>query len=158
MNKSLLVFGGVLMLGCAQTVIPAEPPVETKEAVEDFPFKTQRVGAVAEEVFVVQPRQGAEILSPLQLKGKAPGYWFFEATAPVDVVDWNGKIFAQGYIQAQGEWMTEELVTFVGTIEFELPTDLYKDHGWVILRRHNASGLPEHDAAVEVPVKFELED
>jgi hypothetical protein len=48
--------------------------------------------------------------------------------------------------------MTEDFVPFTATIEFETPD--YGDIGALILKKDNPSGLPEHDDAYEIPVRF----
>ncbi|HCB56302.1 hypothetical protein A2239_03330 [Candidatus Uhrbacteria bacterium RIFOXYA2_FULL_40_9] len=93
------------------------------------------------------------ISSPLTITGQARGSWFFEATAPVVLVDWDGLIIAQGYIQTTEDWMTTEFVPFEGTLEFEIPS--YKNNGAIIFHNDNPSGLPEHDRAVEIPIFYE---
>lgn len=92
------------------------------------------------------------IESPLEVAGRARGSWYFEASFPVVLVDWDGLIIAEGVATADGEWMTEEFVPFRATLEFERPE--YGERGTIILQKHNASGLPEHDDALEVPVRF----
>lgn len=98
------------------------------------------------------PQSGVQVQNPITLSGRARGYWFFEASAPVVVVDWDGRIIGEGYVTADGEWMTEDLVPFSGEVSYDLPVDSYSASGTVIFRRDNPSGLPENDAAVEVPV------
>ncbi|MDP4010297.1 MAG: Gmad2 immunoglobulin-like domain-containing protein [Candidatus Spechtbacteria bacterium] len=112
------------------------------------------------------PRPNEVIKSPLTITGEARGYWFFEASFPVILTDWDGKIIAQHYAEAQSEWMTEELVPFKATLQFENPSwdaDFSK-RGTLILQKDNPSGLPEHDdltasnaqaGALEIPVFFE---
>lgn len=103
---------------------------------------------------VTAPAPEQTVSSPIEVKGQAQGNWFFEANAPVVVVDWDGLIIGEGYIEAQGNWMTEEFVPFTGSIDYDLPPDTVYERGTVIFRRANPSGLPENDQAVEVPVNF----
>ena len=98
------------------------------------------------------PRPNQTIESPLTIKGQARGFWFFEGDFSVVLVDWDGLIIAEGFATAEGDWMTEEFVSFNAVLEFE--TLEYKNNGTLILRKDNASGLPEHDDALEVPVLF----
>lgn len=98
------------------------------------------------------PRSGDTISSPLEVVGTARGNWYFEASFPVIVVDWDGKIIGQGIAQAQGDWMTTDFVPFKGTITFEDPT-VY-NRGAVIFRKDNPSGDPSRDDALEIPVFF----
>ena len=106
------------------------------------------------------PRQNEEIASPVTITGEARGTWYFEATFPVVVVDWDGLIIGEGYAEAQSNpdasdgagWMTEDFVPFRGTITFKTPT--YQNYGALILQKSNPSGLSEHDDALEIPVLF----
>ncbi|MFW6084701.1 MAG: Gmad2 immunoglobulin-like domain-containing protein [Gemmatimonadota bacterium] len=109
----------------------------------------------ADLVRLESPEPLAVIESPLEVSGRARGFWYFEASFPVVLVDWDGLIIAEGVATADGEWMTEEFVPFHSTLEFETPE--YGERGTLILQKHNASGLPEHDDALEVPVRFEGE-
>lgn len=101
---------------------------------------------------IVDFEPGSTITSPLTITGQARGTWFFEATAPVVLVDWDGLIIGEGYIQTQGDWMTEDFVLFIGTLEFDKPS--YGNTGALILQASNPSDLPEYDRAVEIPIKF----
>jgi len=101
---------------------------------------------------VSSPRPSEEIASPLVIIGEARGTWFFEASFPVVLVDWDGLIIAEGHAEAQSNWMTEDFVPFQATLIFKAP--IYKNYGTLILRKDNPSGLPEHDNAIEVPVLF----
>lgn len=101
------------------------------------------------------PASGDLVTSPITITGEARGSWYFEASFPVKLVDANGRILAQGPAQAQGEWMTPEFVPFTATWAFSKPTT---DTGTLILRNDNASGLPENDKEIEIPVRFAISD
>lgn len=95
---------------------------------------------------------GSYISSPVTITGKARGNWFFEASFPISIVNWDGLIIGQGIAQAQGEWMTENFVPFEAKITFDKAT--YKNNGAIILQKDNPSGLPENDDALEIPIFF----
>lgn len=109
-------------------------------------------------IFIEFPEKEAEISSPLTVRGLAKGPWYFEASFPVIVVDWDGRIIAQVPAQAQGDWMTTDYVPFIAEIKFvkpENPTNQdYAKRGAVIFKKDNPSGLPEHDDAREITVFF----
>ncbi|MGM0482694.1 MAG: Gmad2 immunoglobulin-like domain-containing protein [Patescibacteria group bacterium] len=108
------------------------------------------------DITITSPEPNQVIESPLELQGKARGSWFFEATAPVLLVDEDGQNIARGTIEAQGDWMTENFVEFKGEITFEEPENLAEssDSGTLIFQKANPSGLPENDEAMEIPVLF----
>lgn len=112
-----------------------------------------------DRIQVSSPRIGDIITSPLKVSGKARGTWFFEASFPVIVVDWDGLIIGEGHAElspAGGDWMTTDYVPFEGTITFTTPPDTGPQsvRGAVIFKKDNPSDLPENDAAVEIPIRF----
>lgn len=110
------------------------------------------IDAKADLIQLEAPLPYATIPSPIIVTGQARGYWFFEATAPVMVVNWDGLIIGEGYVETVGNWMTEDFVPFTGIITYTLPADSYSTRGALILKKSNASGLPEHDDAFEIPI------
>lgn len=108
------------------------------------------------------PSFGESVTSPLQVSGQARGTWFFEASFPLVLVDWDGRIIAEHYATAEGEWMTEDFVPFTAEIDFESPYQAgdpdFMRRGTLILQRANPSGLPENDDAVEVVVEFTADE
>ncbi|MBI2063276.1 MAG: tryptophan-rich sensory protein [Candidatus Yanofskybacteria bacterium] len=97
------------------------------------------------------------VSSPLTVKGQARGIWFFEASFPIVLTDWDGRIISEGYAMAKKDWMTEDFVPFEGVIEFKKPEYIgdFSRRGALILRKDNPSGLPEYDDAIEIPILFE---
>jgi hypothetical protein len=122
---------------------------------EDGRIFTEYIGNELEKIDLIKidnPRPNQEIESPIVIEGQARGYWFFEASFPVFLVNWDGLIIAQGIAEAQSDWMTEDFVSYKVTLEFEKPE--YSDKGVLILKKDNPSGLPEHDDALEIPIIF----
>lgn len=99
------------------------------------------------------PRPNQIIKSPLVIEGEARGNWYFEGDFPIVLTDWDGKIIAEGFAVAGGEWMTENFVSYKAELEFELPK--YSNKGTLILQKDNPSGLPEFDDVLEIPIFFE---
>lgn len=105
-----------------------------------------------DSIIIESPRPNLTVSSPLKISGEAVGFWFFEASFPVKLVDDNGSILSTGIATAKGEWMTENFVGFESTLTFEKPTS---QTGKLILQKDNPSGLAENDAELIVPVRFE---
>lgn len=129
--------------------------------VEDI-HQEELVMAENENVKVEEPLIGQTISSPLKITGQARGWWFFEADFPVVLVDWDGRIVAQGIAQAQADpatgevnWMTEDFVPFEAELEFVKPDVSVSNRGSLILKKDNPSGLPENDDALEFEIYFE---
>lgn len=147
MKNTIAVIGIIVIVALFWIFAPhkTQAPVEN-EAVTVI----SEIGDVP--VFITSPLPESIIESPLEISGSAPGYWFFEGDAPVLLTNWDGLIIAEGYITAQGNWMTEGMVEFSGSLQFDIPE--YGDNGFLILQRDNPSGLPANDDAVEYQVFF----
>ncbi|MEK7514203.1 MAG: Gmad2 immunoglobulin-like domain-containing protein [Patescibacteria group bacterium] len=161
----LLVFLGTLFFFQPQKEIPADfascqrlgyPTAESyprqcrageKTYVEDIGNELTK----SDLIRLSSPRPGEMLSSPVRIEGEARGYWFFEASFPIEVRDANGEVLGIAIAQAQGDWMTEEFVSFEATIAF---TASKFERGTLILKKDNPSGLPEHDDALLVPVTF----
>ena len=188
--KWLVIVGGVVLVGLGVAYVLVPVPQEGDQVlVEVTSFETcvaagnavmesyprqcrsadgelfvEHIGNELEKMDLIRlntPRPNAMITSPLTITGEARGPWFFEASFPVVLTDWNGLIIAEYFATAQGEWMTEDFVPFESVLEFEKPypqegevPDFMK-RGTLILHKDNPSGLPEHDDALEIPVWFE---
>lgn len=116
-----------------------------------FP-KAIKISDKSDLIVVSTPVRDSLISSPLSISGRARGTWFFEGGFPLELIDDEGNIIAQGHATAQGEWMTEEFVPFLGTLQFNSPSR--NGRGELILKRDNPSGLPEHDDSISVSVIF----
>jgi len=116
------------------------------------------IDSKADLIVVTSPLPLGTVSNPLSVIGEARGYWYFEADFPVALTDWNGLIIGEGIATAQDEWMTEDFVPFVATIDFVSSYNSsdpdFMQNGFLILQRDNPSGLPENDDALEIPVRF----
>lgn len=123
---------------------------------EFAPCPTPPSSRIADDLIVIDyPMLGDTISSPVIVRGKARGSWFFEASFPIIIVDWDGRIIGEGHATAQDDWMTTEFVPFIGTISYTVDPQTPYDRGAVIFRKDNPSGLPQNDDAREVPIVFE---
>ncbi len=129
------------------TTTPQPPPVPRQPNVS-----APTPAPLHERVSVTSPKPTATVGKKFSVTGKAPGNWFFEASAPVMVRDLEGNKLAQSYVQAQGEWMTTELVDFKGDIEV---TSAYKGPAVLVMMKDNPSGLPENDDSLEIPITIQ---
>ena len=100
----------------------------------------------------ISVREDDAIRSPLVVSGEARGFWFFEASFPIRLYDGNGKELAVGIAQAGSDWMTTDYVPFRAELIFTKPTTA---EGTLVLQKDNPSGLPEHDASITIPIKFD---
>lgn len=134
-------------------VMESYPRQCTTPAGEHF---TEDIGNALEKqdmIVIETPRPGDTITSPLVVTGQARGNWYFEASFPVELRDATGKVIAQGYAQAQGEWTTDEFVPFQ-SVPVTFAPQPAGSTGTLVFKKDNPSGLPEYDDALMVPVTF----
>jgi hypothetical protein len=104
-------------------------------------------------IVVASPAAGAVIASPLKIRGRARGSWFFEGDFPVALKDARGRVIGRSHATAQGEWMTPRFVPFTATLEFDSPGA--GGRGVLELIKDNPSERRELDDALRLPVFFE---
>jgi hypothetical protein len=100
---------------------------------------------------VFEPKKDGLVKSPLIIKGKAKGNWFFEAEFLVKLMDGNGKEISQSIAKAEGEWMIEDFVPFSATIKFNAPRT---SNGFIVFSKNNPSGMPANDYSTSIEVRF----
>jgi hypothetical protein len=145
----MLILIIVFILGLMTAVIIFYPnSVDAPKHSQTWPL-TERG---SDNLRLFSPQPGDEITNPLLVIGEARGNWYFEASFPVILTDWDGLIIAEGIAQAQGDWMTTDFVPFSATLNFTKPG--YGTTGSLILKKDNPSDLPEFDDAVEITIKF----
>ncbi len=130
-------------------VCPAALPIDASV--------TAAIAAKANLVTITSPQPNEVIVSGVTVSGQARGGWFFEASFPVTLTNWDGLIIAQGVATAEGDWMTENFVPYTATLTFISPLQVGAEHtkrGSLILQKDNPSGLPENDDSLEIPVRF----
>lgn len=140
----ILFSSGIYIWSNNQSSAPTEPTPTTGDNTEE-PSTNHPL------ITVVSPQPNQNISSPLTISGEARGNWYFEATFPVSIEDANGNQLAEGYATAQGDWMTTEFIPFTAQLTFSKPAT---KTGKLILKKSNASGLPENDDQIEIPVNF----
>ncbi len=88
----------------------------------------------------------------LSYRGVIKGGYFFEGNILINVFDKNKKVIFSSNAVAKGEWMTAEPVSFEGNIDFTL---LPKGPAYIEIHNDNASGLPENDKSILIPIVIE---
>lgn len=134
--------------------VGTETPSTTAELPADI---AAHIAEKSERIVMTSPAPYETITSPVTITGEARGNWFFEASFPIVVVNWDGLIIGEGFATATGDWMTTEFVPYTAEVYFSPDPNAYSQNGAIILQRDNPSGLPEYDEALEIPVVFSLE-
>ncbi len=146
----------IVVLAVVLFVTPASvsAPTVPSEASEDTSIRKPEESAAQPlhtKVSITSPKSGATVGKTFVVAGSAPGNWFFEGSFPVQVRDKDNSKIGQGVAQAQGEWMTTDLVTFTTNIT----VSSYSGPATLVLLRDNPSGLPENDDALEIPITIQ---
>jgi len=88
----------------------------------------------------------------VEFTGTIQGGWFFEANILVNVLNADKNVLVNSYGIATDDWMTTEPVEFTG--EFDL-TGVPIGPAYIEIRNDNASGLPEYDINILIPIMIE---
>lgn len=147
---------GIEFLGGEKGVWICQNGEWIKQGNTSMPRPVQRCEVQTESPVKIEfPKSGDIVKSPLEIKGEARGFWFFEASFPIVLAGSDEKIIAQGIATAKSNWMTENFVPFEAKLEFFVPS---VSEGFLILKKDNPSGLPKNDAEVKIPVQFETSE
>lgn len=101
---------------------------------------------------VVNIKVDDKIASPLIIKGEVRGYWYFEGSFPINLLDADGKIIAQTLAHAKSDWMTTDFVPFEAEIIFTKPSTT--NAGILVLEKDNQSDLTENADELKIPIHF----
>ncbi len=97
--------------------------------------------------FSIKP--GQEVSGKITATGSVKGGYFFEANIGVNVLDANKKLLRAGYGMSTTDWMTSAPVAFTTSLDF---TGLPKGNAYIEIHNDNASGLPENDKSIFIPI------
>ncbi|MBD3247887.1 hypothetical protein GF382_01195 [Candidatus Falkowbacteria bacterium] len=128
----------------------AEKMVDDFEVTDEQKSVSEKKGLVE----VHSPKLGQSVSSPLVVEGEAKNNWFFEASFPVVLVDWDGRIMAEAPAMTSENWMSDGLHSFRSELEFDLTEENFIPRGTLIIKKSNPSGLPDNADSLEVPVYF----
>lgn len=104
-------------------------------------------------IVITSPLPAMAVSSPFVVAGKARGYWFFEASFPIELRDAQGNVLQTVVAQAEGDWMTEEFVPFTASLIFAKPNS--PTPAVLVFKKDNPSGLPENDDSLEIPITIQ---
>ena len=82
-------------------------------------------------------------------RGVIKNSYFFEANIGINILDMNKKVLKASNAVAKTDWMTTLPVSFEGNIDF---TGLPTGPAYFEIHNDNASGLPEKDKSVLIPI------
>jgi hypothetical protein len=115
-------------------------------------FEAKNKFLTSQEIIIDYPKENQEIKSPLIIKGKAKGTWFFEAVFNVKLYDDNNNLLGESTLTAQKDWMTKNFIPFEGELIFKKPTT---NSGKLVFLSANPSGLSENQKFYSFKIQFE---
>lgn len=136
--QELIAGAGTLARGCFRALSECQNALATSSDLSNI-IKVDNV----------KPDQA--IASPILIKGKARGNWFFEAVFPIRIYDDLGTQIGETQARALSEWTTSDFVPFEATLVF---TDSKSTVGRLSLIKSNPSGLIQNDDQLDIPVRF----
>ena len=155
-NNATVLIGLFIVLLLVSGYFLSQNPYITGEITDDTQEQVDVIRGDGDEFsgLAVFPTwsAGEPATFPLLFDGEVKGFWFFEATFPVTVELADGTVIGEGYAQAQDEWMTTDVVPYYAVVEKKAGAPDYTGQAALVLRRHNASGLPEHDLEFATPL------
>jgi hypothetical protein len=161
MKKSIwVVIGLVIIAGLAYAVI-AVPKAQAPTA-DDLPIidgsqqgQPTYENTSPDDIVVTLPFPGAVTGKDFSVRGKARGFWFFEASFPVFLIDKDGNQLAVGLASpepAGTDWMTSEFIGFKADM---VVPETFTGPALLIIQNDNPSGLPENQKSVSFPINIE---
>ncbi len=88
----------------------------------------------------------------LSYRGAIKGGYFFEGNILINILDANKNLLKASNGIATTDWMTAGPVDFEGNIDFTL---FPKGPAYFEIHNDNASGLPENDKSILIPIVIE---
>jgi len=102
-------------------------------------------------VEIDSPTPQTSVSSPLTIRGRARGMWFFEGSFPVDLVSKDGVRIGSGIAKALGDSMVEGFVPFTVDVTFSVSTTT---PGLIVFKKDNPSGDSVRDASTSIETFF----
>lgn len=112
-------------------------------------FLDTKILGNSEDLVSFSVEKGEEVSGILNVTGSVSGGYFFEGNILVNILDSNKKLLKSGNGNAKGEWMTSGPVGFDAVLDF---TKLPKGRAYIEIHNDNASGLPENDKSILIPI------
>lgn len=156
MKKRYLLLTVIVVFGLMFMALyrdASAPTVRNTDQIAQDALAPEAAPASKDDLITVSyPLPGGTVASPLVVKGRARGNWYFEASFPVSLVAEGGVVLAEGYATAQGDWVTTEYVPFTATLKYTLPVGSAPMRAYLILKKDNPSGEAQYDNQLSLPV------
>lgn len=136
----LILLSGLVLSACGKK---SQPTPTSTPAPTPTPTVVTGVPILETDATIEIPEPGSVITSPVDIKGLAPGPWFFEGQIQGQIVSESGEVVSTFPLKATSDWMTTEFVHFEGHTEFSVPDTDRNIH--IVIKSDNPSGSPENE-------------
>ena len=156
-GKLLVIVGCLVFLGVVVFFLQMTPATTVIEdnlnpnLINNYNTNREMLGNTADLInFSILPN--TKVSGIVSYKGSIKGAYFFEANIQINILDANKNVLKNSNATATTNWMTVEPVEFEGNIDF---TGLPKGQAYFEIHNDNASGLPENDKSILIPIIIE---
>jgi len=152
-GKIILFLVVLVLLAVAVFFLQKEPKEEIVEVPIDISTGTMPAmeGNVNDLVSLsIDPN--STVSGVVSFEGSVKGGYFFEGNIQINILAVDQSILKAGYANAKTDWMTAEPVEFQGSIDL---TGLPVGPAYFEIHNDNASGLPENDKSILIPIMIE---
>lgn len=118
--------------------------------------KEERIGGEVlsekgQKIYLENIKSGDTVDIGYEVKGEAPGSWFFEGSFPVRVLNIQGEVVSTFVATTYDDWMNETTVPFSVIIDFPL-----EQEGAYVLQfeKSNPSGLDENSDIAKIAISI----
>ena len=151
-KKPKIIIIAVIIVLCLLFVIifMIEGNIQSKKLIDDSvpQINTEILGNKGDLVSLsIVP--GQRVSGTLSVTGTVKGAYFFEANIVLNIIDMNKNILVRSHGNATTDWMTSEPVSFKGAIDL---SEVAKGPAYLEIHNDNASGLPENDKSILIPI------
>ena len=126
---------------------------------DNFPQRTGQNMSIIENKYMIEGNKDdlvslsiwpdTKVSGIRSFRGSVKGGYFFEGNILINILDSNKNVLRNSNAMATTEWMTADPVEFEGYIDF---TTLPKGPAYFEIHNDNASGLPENDKSILIPI------
>lgn len=165
----VIIYSLISFIGSPTAYTPTPVATSSIDSVRD-----EAVPGQATDAFISSPRAQQEIVPGFIARGRANGTWLFEASTGVELRDRSGRLLWEGVATVDDgyDWMTTSTVPWSAELSFTrnsviaafgtstvVSTTTLEAGipGLFIFRKSNPSGDPIRDAALEIPVRIQLD-
>ena len=129
------------------TVVPVNTNPTTSTTTTNPTNNTITIKNVDLVSFSIAPI--SQVSGVMNVTGTVKNGYFFEGNIILNILDSNKNLLKTGHGTATIDWMTSGPVSFDATLDF---TGLPTGPGYIQIHNDNASGLPEYDKSILIPV------